>query len=182
MPKSSASAAPRRPEASSRAKADANVIDLTRSPGDTASSSSSQSIGGDAKPSKFTPYTGAKRLVIKNLRQAPRTSPDEFLQRTWNQLDAALTAIFAGVRIETSLEELYRGVENTCRYKAAPELARKLDLRCRKHVTESILAPLTQMMAVGCDNVSALRAIHAAWRKWKEQLVDSLTFCHPLFG
>ncbi|KAJ4162589.1 hypothetical protein NW754_014013 [Fusarium falciforme] len=68
-------------------------------------------------PSAFKPYTGAKKLVIKNLR-AP-TSRDaqvaEYYVRTEKELKDALDSVFAGKTPDVPLERLYRGVEDVCR-------------------------------------------------------------------
>ncbi|EDN05953.1 hypothetical protein HCAG_02556 [Histoplasma mississippiense (nom. inval.)] len=64
------------------------------------------------RPSSFTPHTGAKKLVVKNLRAIPRLDQDRYLEKVWSQLDSALTAVLADQKPEQSLEELYRGAEN----------------------------------------------------------------------
>jgi len=45
-------------------------------------------------PSNFQPHSGAKRLVIKNLRTSSSLKDvDKYYEDTWNGLDAALTSV-----------------------------------------------------------------------------------------
>ncbi len=117
------------------------------------------------------PFAGAKKLVIKNLRQTPRSSPEELLSRTWSQLDTALTAIFEGRKISGSLEELYRGVENICRHQGGAKLFERLQARCCEHVVGSIQTQLSHLAAAARNDVEVLSAVQAAWTQWKEQVV-----------
>lgn len=152
-----------------------NVIDLTSSPDQSPSMKAahgSKNTGGRGS-SNFLPYSGARRLVIKNLRQTPRTSPKELLDRTWTRLDAALTAIFNGDKIPHSLEELYRGVENVCRHQGAPELFQSLKARCTNYVQTSIKPQLAQLVGKGAADTEALEGIHGAWVRWNSQVVRS---------
>jgi len=45
-------------------------------------------------PSNFQPHSGAKRLVIKNLRTSSSLKDvDKYYDDTWNGLDAALSSV-----------------------------------------------------------------------------------------
>ncbi|KAI9827754.1 MAG: hypothetical protein M1832_004243 [Thelocarpon impressellum] len=153
-----------------------DVIDLTgspapSSPGVACTAPRGAGTNGLRQPSTFQPRTGAKRLVIKNLRTTPRVSAAEYLDRVWAQLDEALTAIFDGSKVPHSLEELYRGVENVCRQDGAAELFVRMRARCQRHVEHSITAPLLETATAGRGNVDMLRRVHAAWMVWNAQLL-----------
>ncbi|RDW94768.1 cullin [Coleophoma crateriformis] len=127
------------------------VIDLTRG----------------SLPSNFQPHTGAKRLVIKNLRTTSNKDANEYYERTWNELDNALTSIFAREQPATPLEVLCRGVEATCRRGRAEELFKHLRDRCEKYL-DSTLLPLILEQA-GSTNVDGLRMVYKNWTTWNEQ-------------
>ncbi|KAI9837297.1 MAG: hypothetical protein M1819_000371 [Sarea resinae] len=149
---------------SSKAK---DVIDLTSTPSPGPSKSRAN---GAMRPSNFTPHTGAKKLVVKNLRKTPRINPELYFSQVWDQLDSALTAIFNNEKVPCSLEELYRGVENLCRQDRATELNKRLTARCSDYVSTRLKQPLTAKTNVGKD-VDVLRAVLAAWSKWNSQLI-----------
>lgn len=152
-----------------------DVIDLTTSP--TASPSKSPQVlrktNGIVRPTNFTPHTGAKRLVVKNLRKTPRGSQDQYLNQVWEHLDAALTAIYRWEKVPHSLEELYKGVEHLCRQDKAPEIYSRLCERCRQYVSGELKEPLVTRARVSTD-VDVLRAVVAAWSTWNTQLVTTI--------
>jgi cullin-4 len=45
------------------------------------------------RQSQFQPHTGAKRLVIKNLRVSNGKAADEYYDKVWGELDDALTSV-----------------------------------------------------------------------------------------
>ncbi|KAI9879867.1 MAG: hypothetical protein M1830_006719 [Pleopsidium flavum] len=148
-----------------------NVIDLTTSP--TASPSRASHVvrktNGIVRPTNFTPHTGAKRLVVKNLRKTPRVSQEQYFDQVWEHLDAALAAIFNFEKVPHSLEELYRGVENLCRQDRAPEIYNRLSERCKQYVS----GKLKEALVLGARNskdVDVLRAVVEAWSTWNAQL------------
>lgn len=118
----------------------------------------------------FTPHTGARRLVVKNLRKAPRANPEDYFNRVWAQLDAALSAIFTSEKVPYSNEELYRGVENLCRQDKAPVLFQKLLEKCKHNVTTKVKEPLVAKARTK-RNDNLLRAVVEAWSRWNSQLV-----------
>lgn len=121
------------------------------------------------RQNNFTPHTGAKKLVVKNLRK-PRLDQDSYFEKVWSQLDAALGAVFAGGKPETSLEELYKGAENVCRQGKAAVLAKKLQDRCHEHVSGKLRDNLIAK-AGGGSNIEMLRAVVETWAMWQSELV-----------
>lgn len=47
------------------------------------------------RPQPFQPKSGAKKLIIKNLRpaEASQKASEEYYRKTWNDLDSALKAV-----------------------------------------------------------------------------------------
>ncbi|KAE8350978.1 cullin-4B [Aspergillus coremiiformis] len=129
-----------------------------------------RSFNAPVRQSNFTPHTGAKKLVVKNLRTGSRLNQDSYFEKIWGQLDAALTAIFDGGNPEVSLEELYKGAENVCRQGRASALARQLQERCRGHVSGK-LRDMLVAKAAGGSNVDTLRAVVDSWVTWQSKLV-----------
>jgi hypothetical protein len=122
------------------------------------------------RPSNFTPHTGAKRIVVKNLRAAPRLNQEEYFETTWGQLDAALTAIFTETKPKHSLEELYKGVENVCRQGRARVLSKKLEVKTKDHMFGALRKALVDKSGDG-DDIDMLRAVVEAWSTWNSRLV-----------
>lgn len=58
------------------------------------------------RPSNFQPHTGAKRLVIKNLRVTSPSDKEEYFRKTWNELDDALDSVFNNKQPVSPLEVL----------------------------------------------------------------------------
>lgn len=141
-------------------------------PGQTsASESNMMKPGGLARPRNFTPHSGAKRLVVKNLRTTgPRLNQDSYFEKVWVQLDAALASIFQGGKPEMSLEELYKGSENVCRQGRAAVLAKSLQVKCREHVAGRLREVLVARTR-GRSDVETIRAVVDAWNTWQSKLV-----------
>lgn len=126
------------------------------------------------RPSNFQPHTGAKRLVIKNLRTPSRKDVDEFYDRTWDQLDAALTSVFNREQTASPLEVLCRGVEATCRRGRAEKLSIHLKERCKAYLEKQLLPAVERES--GSSNVDALRTVHKFWTVWNAQSVRDLLY------
>ncbi len=154
------------------------MIDLTDSPESSPSFSQPKRPNG-AKPQKpkFSPHTGAKNIVVKNLRKGSRFDPKKYLDQVWEQLHAALVVVFSGQRFSFSLEELYRGVENLCRQGHGAELESRLRKECINHLS-TVLSDRLLELANG-QKVDVLRAVLAEWAKWKSQLVSLASLVHP---
>lgn len=58
------------------------------------------------RPSNFQPHTGAKRLVIKNLRTSSTVDREEYFKKTWDELDGALASVFSNKQPVSPLEVL----------------------------------------------------------------------------
>lgn len=112
--------------------------------------------------------TGAKKLVVKNLKTNTQWDSNAYLEKISGQVDAALALIFTGKQEGFSKEDLYRGVENVCRQGGASKLYNRLDERCRRHVERDMRDPLIQM--AGSPNVDVLSNVMAEWTRWKEQM------------
>jgi hypothetical protein len=119
--------------------------------------------------SNFQPHMGAKTLVIKNLRTTPRTDVGEYYTKTWAQLNSCLTSIFEERQVQQSLEQLYKGVEDTCRQGGGEKLFKQLRDRCEAHLSETVLPTINYDPSV--DNIEALRKVLSAWKTWEKQLV-----------
>ncbi|KAJ5909104.1 hypothetical protein N7495_001786 [Penicillium taxi] len=118
----------------------------------------------------FSPHVGAKKLVVKNLRIGPRANHEPYFDKTWAQLDTALTDIFNDRKPEASLEELYKGAENICRQDQAALLANKVQDRCKQYVSGKLRQSLVTR-AGGGSAVDTLRTVIEAWASWHAKLI-----------
>lgn len=130
----------------------------------------SQTFNANMRQNTFSPHAGARKLVVKNLRTGPRMNQEPYFDKTWKQLDAALSAIFDGTKPETSLEELYKGAENICRQERAALLAKRVQDRCKDYVA-GVLRDNLVTRAGGGTNIDTLRAVIDAWSSWHSRLV-----------
>ena len=169
---------------------ESEVIDLTGSPGprDNKPSPTRQKPSITVRPTALKSQNGPKQLVVKNLKKTPQADPEHYYKHVWNQLDAALSAIFVDGHLPCSLEELYRGVESLCRQNHAPTVYKSLREKCKHNVTTRVLGSLVQN-ASSASMVDVLGAVVKAWSHWKSQLVSGskllqwilLTFSRPRF-
>ncbi|KAI5280599.1 hypothetical protein KEM54_003620, partial [Ascosphaera aggregata] len=132
-------------------------------------SSAAQTVKTSSRSNLFTPHTGAKRFVVRNLKSKPRVDPDDYIQRSWKQLEDALAAVLRNETPRLSLEQLYRGAENICRLGNAQHLLENISARTDNHLTTVVL-PRLQRRVQTQDHVDVLRAINQAWLEWKERL------------
>ncbi|KAJ5558316.1 Winged helix-turn-helix transcription repressor DNA-binding [Penicillium sp. DV-2018c] len=128
-------------------------------------------LNTNTRQAPFSPHTGAKKLVVKNLRSGPRLNQDAYFEKAWTQSEAALTAIFNDRQPESSLEELYKGGENVCRQGRAALLASKLQGRCKEEFVSGNLRKNLHNRARGSTDVDTLRAVIEAWEAWDAKLV-----------
>ncbi|KAK4546256.1 hypothetical protein LTR36_001933 [Oleoguttula mirabilis] len=143
------------------------VIDLTN--GTPPSSPQARRPNGALRGrSGINPHTGAKKLVVKNLKTNTSWDSKAYLEKIWGQLDAALAVIFKDGQDGFSKEDLYRGVENVCRQGGASTLFSRLESRCRQHVEREMREPLLEK--AGSDTVSVLKLVLSEWARWKEQM------------
>lgn len=145
--------------------ATAEVIDLGSSP----DNSPARKNGLRKATPNIGSNIGPKKLLVKNFRPTRTVDPKEFLDQTWQKVDAALDTIFQQDKINFSLEELYRGVENICRQGMAVEAKKRLVAKCKTYVDGPLKQGVEQML--GRQNVDVLRATLQAWATWNSQLV-----------
>lgn len=147
------------------------TIDLTDSPPNSHAAGSVKKMSTPKAlrvPFQPGPHSAARKLVVKNLRTTAKGSPEVYYEQTWKSLDAALTAIFSGERISTSLEELYRGTENLCRADKSAPTYETLKARMEGYVGRKLKDELNERAGRGDDEV--VKAVEAAWTKWCSQL------------
>lgn len=130
-----------------------------------------EAIDLDAQPSAFQPHTGAKKLVIKNLRRPGNQDAqvEQYYARAERDLDEGLAAIFAGCKPAVPLERLYRGVEDFCRRGNAEKVYRMLMRRVEKHL-QAVVLPRIGKSGESPD-VDILINVLAEWKKWNAQTV-----------
>jgi hypothetical protein len=147
------------------------VIDLTGSSPPTSPQSRmrNKSFGLQNRTVAFAPHQGPKKLVVKNLRTAPRSDPEQYFEKVWGQLDVSLAAIFKDERLPHSREELYKGAENVCRQGKAAETYKRLRERCKTFMSEGVRQEL-KSKAYGSSDTDMLKASVSAWTKWTTQL------------
>lgn len=141
------------------------VIEITGSP-------NGSPVGNrlnNGRPPNSMPHNGPKMLVVKGLKRVSRPDPDEYYNRVWTQLDAALSAIFLGEHLSSSMEELYRGVEIVCKQQRAPALYKKLSEKCTRNIIHRVKEPLVQASDAK-PAVEILEAVVQAWSTWSKQL------------
>jgi cullin-4 len=107
--------------------------------------------------------------VIKNLRTTSRKDIDEFYEKTWADLDSALTSNFNREQPASPLEVLCRGVEALCRRGRGEQLAKHVKDRSKAYLEKQLLPVIEKESGPG--NVDSLRAIHKYWTLWNEQSV-----------
>jgi cullin-4 len=143
---------------------DKSVVDLTAS----SPNSSPKKLTTRPRPN-LHPELGVKKIQVKNLRTVTRTDPRQYFTTTWAKLDKSVTAVYGGEKVEYSLEELYKGVENVCRQQHAEELNSKLEQRAREHVKETVRRKLLDQVD-SSSNLEVLRAVVSAWKTWVTQM------------
>jgi hypothetical protein len=147
------------------------VVDLTgpSPPISPQSRMRNKSFAAQDRPVAFAPHQGPKKLVVKNLRTAPRSDPEQYFEKVWGQLDVSLTAIFKNERLPHSCEELYRGAENVCRQGKAAETYKRLRERFTMYMSQNLREEL-KSKANGSSDTDTLKAFVNAWTKWSSQL------------
>lgn len=150
---------------SSKAKTKSEVVDLTTSPN---GSPVKKGVNAANRPTNMALHQGPRRLVVKNLKSIPRQNPDEYYNRVWLQLDAALSAIFKDDQLPYSMEELYKGVEFSCRQDRAPNLFEKLQGRCIQSMKTQTREFSAQAAKLESD-IDILRNVVNIWQRWNRQ-------------
>ena len=129
-------------------------------------------VPGTVAPSAFTPLSGAKKLVIKNLRVPAKRNDDtqSYYTKTWADIESALADVFGNKTPRQPLERLYRGVEDLCIQGQSEQLCKKLQTLCEAHMTNTVLKRI-EANTRGVSNIDVLREVHKEWLVWGKQLV-----------
>ncbi|KAF4123141.1 cullin 4, partial [Geosmithia morbida] len=126
-----------------------------------------------SSPSVFQPYSGARRLVIKNLRTSASADRDAQVQqhyeRTHRDLRDALDAVFSSCKPAVPLERLYRGVEDLCRRGDADKVYRTLRESMDTHV-RTVILPRIERSARTSTMETASRLL-SEWQTWNTQMI-----------
>lgn len=150
---------------SSKPRPALGIVDLTSSPH---GNPMKKRTNGLNRPSNLAAHPGPKKLVVKNLRTVAKPNPDEYFQKAWEQLSAALTAIFTGAKLPYSMEELYKGVEFSCRQDRALNVFQNLRQRCSDTVKDR--AKECEKLAAGSKSkIQVLRTVIDSWLRWQSQ-------------
>lgn len=105
-----------------------------------------------------------KKLVIKPLKA--RSLPADFEQQQWGKLRDAIKAVQSAQPVATSLEELYRAVEDMCLHKLAPRLYDLLFAELDSHAA-STTTTLAEWTATGGHPF--LAKLSSTWKQYCEQ-------------
>ncbi|CAK9293704.1 unnamed protein product [Gordionus sp. m RMFG-2023] len=81
--------------------------------------------------------SGAKKLIIKNLKDKPDTH-NNYQPEIMNKLKNAIMAVNENRAVKCTLEELYQGVEILCAQNMAPQLYQELKTICENYVLSNI--------------------------------------------
>lgn len=129
-----------------------------------------------AKVSAFQPYSGAKKLVIKNLKttQSPAREAEikDYYKRALENVADALDAVFAGKKPPVPFERLYRSVEDLCRKRDSDQVAKVLKRKMKDHVNR-VVCQRVERNGRGSD-VETAKCLLGEWQAWNAQMVSCL--------
>ena len=77
-------------------------------------------------------------ITVSTFFSAKPNLPDNYKEATWGKLKEAVEAIHNSCSIASSLEELYKAVENLCSHNMSAALYDKLKIVCEEHVKRTI--------------------------------------------
>jgi cullin-4 len=128
------------------------------------------------RQSAFQPHSGARKLIIKNLRSPVNHDAriQEYYARTEKELEGALDAIFNSRIPAIPLERLYRGVEDICRKGNADTVYRTLKDKVDSHLKNVILPKIQS--AAKMSNLDVLKRTLVEWKTWNSQTVWTFPF------
>ena len=123
------------------------------------------------KPAGFQPHSGAKKLVIKNLRTSGNREvvAQRYYAKTLLELGEAVGAILSGRAPSVPLERLYRGGEDVCRKGDAEVIHRMLKDKIEKHLQHVVLPRIP--ISAGISSIETLSRVLAEWTAWNKQMV-----------
>lgn len=138
--------------AKARGKLPQTVVDLTRK-------------------TAFQPYSGAKKLVIKNLRVPASQDKQvaDYYVRTKRELESALDAVLAGETPNVPFERLYRGVEDVCRNGDPAKIYELLRSKSEAHLRDVVLNRVLSKSEA--PYLATLRSVLEEWNIWNTQTV-----------
>ncbi|CAF0834679.1 unnamed protein product [Brachionus calyciflorus] len=111
----------------------------------------------------------AKRLIIRNLKVAPRNEEDNFLS-LWKHIDEAVRAIHESRPVSMSLELLYQSVENICAEKKSSMLYSALRQLCEEHIRREVPKLTLEMN----DQIEYLKLLN---RHWEDHCSHMVMIC-----
>ncbi|EHA54131.1 hypothetical protein MCOR27_006772 [Pyricularia oryzae] len=114
-------------------------------------------------------YLGARKLVVKNLKQQQTPAVDDYYTRAYNDLESALQDIFQGRQPRQPLDRLYRHVESICRRDESAKLFKILQSRCDGYVREEVLPKV--MAKDNGSEIDMVRIVHQYWKDWSRKAV-----------
>lgn len=117
----------------------------------------------------------SKRLVIKNLKETPKSQEDSF-NKLWPCLESAVRAIHNQTPISMSLEILYQNVENICFEKKGSQAYTALKQLCDEHIRGEI-KKLTLPMD---DQLDYLKLLNHHWQNHCSQMMMICQIFLPL--
>lgn len=102
--------------------------------------------------------------------------PNDYLKRSWDILNSALSAIYYFQSCPFSYEELYREVQNLCIQKMEPIIYQRLCSSIETYVKHIFLS--TQIIN---DSTGLLNIMAKKWRLFCSQMVISTTNLNIIF-
>mmetsp|Transcript_6002 Transcript_6002/g.17169 ORF Transcript_6002/g.17169 Transcript_6002/m.17169 type:complete len:735 (-) Transcript_6002:2064-4268(-) len=120
------------------------------------------------KQSKSVNTANGRKLTFKPFKKPVKGLPDGFEEATWAKLQAAVRAVHNKEPVSTSLEELYKAVEDMCHHKMAESLYARLQKECDAHIASQIQRLASSSTA---DPVLFLDQVGAVWDDMCRQML-----------
>lgn len=120
----------------------------------------------------FQPLSGARRIVIKNLRASSKTAADveDYYKKTWDNVETALRSILRGEVPRVPLERVYRGVEDLCLRGQGDKLFGVLKQECEKHLYHEVLGRIRDGSGAVASTDVLLR-VRTQWTAFNKTLI-----------
>ncbi|KAF2260157.1 Cullin-domain-containing protein [Lojkania enalia] len=145
----------------------AEVVEISSSPENSPAKPTPQNSARKLTPNMHA--NGApKRMLVKNFKPARKVDPKQFLDQVWAKVDKAMDTVLKQEKIDFSLEELYRGVENLCRQGLAKDVCERLVAKCKGYIKGPLKEKVKEML--GRESVDVLRGTLNAWATWADQM------------
>lgn len=132
----------------------------------------------------FQPLSGARRIVIKNLRTSSKTAADveDYYKKTWENVETALRSILKGQVPRVPLERVYRGVEDLCLRRQGDKLFGVLKQECEKHLYREVLGQIREGgLTISTDVLLRVRTQWAAFNKTLITIRSTFSFLDRSF-